>query len=120
MEKKEFKELVTLVEVNSTSGAFCFKTFKGKNSLQQAQKFCKELSKCATLSAFVRECETKHYAKGGKINTKSIAVKNAERELKKAKQSKITSWIDKASRNLDKVYEAEEMIDNLRANRQRI
>ena len=56
----------------------------------------------------------RYLEKGGKINTKSIAVKNAERELKKAKQSKITSWIDKASRNLDKVYEAEEMIDNLR------
>lgn len=47
---------MTLVEVNSTSGAFCFKTFKGKNSLQQAQKFCKELpKKCATLSAYVRQ-----------------------------------------------------------------
>jgi hypothetical protein len=46
---------MTLVEVNSTSGAFCFKTFKGKNSLQQAQKYCKELpSKCATLSAKIR------------------------------------------------------------------
>lgn len=47
---------MTLVEVNNTSGAFCFKTFKGENSLQQAQKFCKELpSKCATLSAHVRQ-----------------------------------------------------------------
>jgi hypothetical protein len=49
-------ENMTLVEVNSTSGAFFFKTFKGKNSLQQAQKWCKELSsKCATLSAYVRQ-----------------------------------------------------------------
>jgi len=47
---------MTLVEINSTSGTFCFKTFKGENSLQQAQKFCKELpSKCATLSAYVRQ-----------------------------------------------------------------
>lgn len=47
---------LTLVEVNSTSGAFGFKTFKGKNSLQQAQKFCEELpKKCATLSAYVRQ-----------------------------------------------------------------
>lgn len=47
---------ITLVEVNSVSGAWCFKTFKGKNSLEQAKKFCKELpKKCASLSAYVRK-----------------------------------------------------------------
>lgn len=47
---------MTLVEVSSTSGAFGFKTFKGKNSLEKAQKFCEELpKKCATLSAYVRK-----------------------------------------------------------------
>ena len=46
---------MTLVEVNSTSGAWGFKTFKGKNSLLQAEKFCMELSKkSSTLSAYVR------------------------------------------------------------------
>ncbi len=47
---------MTLVEINNTSGAFLFKTFRGKNSLQQAQKFCKELpSRCDTLSAYIRK-----------------------------------------------------------------
>lgn len=46
----------TLVEINSISGAFAFKTFKGKNSLQQAENFCKNLpKKCSTLSAYVRQ-----------------------------------------------------------------
>jgi len=49
-------EKITLVEVNNINGAFCFKTFKGKNSLKQAQKFCKEISiKCNTLSGYVRQ-----------------------------------------------------------------
>lgn len=41
-----------LVEVNSNSGAFCFKWFETK---EQAQHFCKELSKkCNTLKAFIK------------------------------------------------------------------
>lgn len=52
---------MTLVEVNSTSGAFCFKTFRGENSLQQAQEYCKELhKKCSTLSAYVRKTVNFH------------------------------------------------------------
>jgi len=44
--------------------------------------------------------------KGGG-SAKSIAVKRAEAELRKAKRSKITSWIDEASRKLDMAYENE-------------
>ena len=40
------------------------------------------------------------YSKGGK----TIAVIKAETELKRAKQSKISSWIDEASRKLDEAY----------------
>ncbi len=46
----------TLVEINNKTGAFCFKTFKGKNSLKDASRFCKELeAKSDTLYAFVRK-----------------------------------------------------------------
>lgn len=49
-------EQMTLVEVNSTSGAFGFKTFKGNNSIKLADKFCKTLpKKCKTLSAYIKK-----------------------------------------------------------------
>lgn len=46
---------MTLVEINNTKGAFCFKTFKGKKSVEDAQKFCRILpTKSKSLSAYIK------------------------------------------------------------------
>lgn len=43
---------MTVVEINNSKGAFCFKTF---NTKEEAEKFCKLLPlKCNTLKAFVK------------------------------------------------------------------
>jgi hypothetical protein len=46
---------MTLIEINNNSGAFAFKTFKGKNHKEKAKSFCKLLpTKCSTLKAFIK------------------------------------------------------------------